>query len=149
MRTSRSGPAGLGAGRSSISQSEVERPLLEPGEIRALPEDDQLTFVAGYRPFRTKKVRYDRQAPFRTRARIAPPAPEAPIDRPSSTPHPWAGQRGLGEDSRAGLPLFKEVVGAMDDKKAAARAAEIYERVAGEMAAQEAVLDHLQGLHHG
>lgn len=149
MRTSRSGPAGLGAGRSSVSQSEVERPLLEPGEIRALPDDDQLTFVAGYRPFRTRKVRYDRQAPFRARARIAPPAAEAPIDRPSATPHPWAGRRALGEDTRTGLPLFKEVMGAMDDKKAAARAAEIYERVAGELAAQEAALDHLQGLHHG
>jgi type IV secretion system protein VirD4 len=36
----------------------------------------------------------------------------------------------------------------MGDKKAVARAAEIYERVAGEFAAQDAALDHLQGLHH-
>ena len=33
---------------------------------------------------------------------------------------------------------------AIDDKKAAARAAGIYHRVAEEMAAQEAALDHLQ-----
>jgi type IV secretion system protein VirD4 len=33
----------------------------------------------------------------------------------------------------------------MDDRKAASRAADIYGRVAQEMAAQQAVLDQLQG----
>jgi len=33
----------------------------------------------------------------------------------------------------------------MDDRKAAARAADVYGRVAEEMAAQEAALDQLQG----
>ena len=36
-----------------------------------------------------------------------------------------------------------------DKKAAAAKAAEIYERVAEEFAAQEAALDHLQGNRHG
>lgn len=45
----------------------------------------------------------------------------------------------------ASLPLFKEVAGAMDDRKAASRAADIYGRVAQEMAAQQAALDQLQG----
>jgi type IV secretion system protein VirD4 len=149
LRTSRSGPAGLSAGRSSVSQSDVERPLLEPGEIRALPDDDQLTFVAGLRPLRTQKLRYDRQEPFRSRAKATPPDPARAIDTPGSSDHPWAGRRSLGEAPDAALPRFKEAVAAMDDKKAAARAAQIYERVASELAAQEAALDHLQGLHHG
>ena len=51
----------------------------------------------------------------------------------------------MGEDAEASLPLFKEVMAAMDDKKVAARATDIYRRVAGEMAAQDAALDHLQG----
>jgi type IV secretion system protein VirD4 len=148
-RTSRSGPAGLGVGRSSVSHSEVERPLLEPGEIRALPDDDQLVFVAGQRPLRTRKVQYDRREPFRSRAAIPAPGEGEGVDSPGRRRHPWAGYRALGEDRAATLPLFKEVVGAMDDKKAAAKAAETYDRVAQEFAAQEAALDHLQEHRHG
>ncbi len=145
-RVSRSGPAGLGAGRSSVSRSEVERPLLEPGEIRSLPDDEQLVFVAGQQPLRTRKVRYDQKEPFRSRAALA--APTGGIDSPGLTAHPWTGRRALGEDRTASLPLFKEVAGAMDEKKAAAKAAQIYGRVAEEFAAQEAALDHLQGRNH-
>lgn len=149
IRISRSGPAGLGVGRSSVSRSEVERSLLEPGEIRALPDDEQLVFTAGFRPLRTHKIRYDQREPFRTRAGEAPPDQTARVDTPGAPPHPWSGRRALGEDRAASLPLFKEVEAAIHDKKAAAKAAEIYERVAGEMAAQEAALDHLQGLGNG
>lgn len=148
LRTSRSGPAGLAGGRSTISRSEVERPLLEPGEVRALPDEEQLIFVSGARPFRTAKLCYDLREPFRRRA--ATPAPDlaAGVDSPGTPPHPWAGRRALGKDPTATLPLFKEVVGALDDKKAVAKAAEIYQRLAGDLAAQEAALDHLQGLSH-
>lgn len=145
-RTSRSSPAGLAAGRSSVSRTEIERPLLEPGEIRALADDRQLVFVAGRRPLRTHKLQYDRRAPFRRRAEAPAPDQAGRVDTPGRPAHPWAGRRGLGEDAQASLPLFKEVAAAMDDKKAAARAADIYGRVAQEMAAQQAVLDQLQGL---
>ena len=144
-RESRSGPAGLGAGRSSVSRAQIDRPLLEPGEVRGLPDDVQLVFVAGCRPLRARKLQYDRRRPFRERAGIAPPDQGARIDAPPLAPHPWVGRRGLGEDAEASLPLFKEIVAAMDDKKVAARAADIYGRVAQEMAAQDAVLDHLKG----
>ena len=144
-RTSRSGPSGFGAGRSSVSRSEVERPLLEPGEIRALPDDQQLVFVAGQRPLRTEKLLYDRREPFRSRAGAPPPDQALGMDAPGRQPHPWLGRRSLGRDAGASLPLFKEVAGAMDDRKAASRAADIYGRVAQEMAAQQAVLDQLQG----
>lgn len=144
-RTSRSAPSGFGAGRSSVSRSEVERPLLEPGEIRALPDDQQLVFVAGQRPFRTRKLLYDRREPFRSRAGGSPPDQALRVDTPGRPPHPWIGRRSLGRDAMASLPLFKEVAGAMDDRKAASRAADIYGRVAQEMAAQQAVLDQLQG----
>lgn len=148
LRTSRSGPAGFGAGRSSVSRAETERPLLEPGEVRALPSHEQLIFTAGFRPLRTEKLNYDRVEPFRRRARTPPPDPADDLDAPPGRPHPWAGRRALGEDRTLGLPLFKEAAAAIDDKKSAARAAEIYERVAAELAAQEAALDHLQGRHH-
>ena len=145
-RTSRSSPAGLAGGRSSVSRSQIERPLLEPGEIRALPDDDQLIFAAGARPLRTRKVTYDTREPFRTRARDVAPNQGLRLDTPAATPNPWAGRRSLGEDAEASLPLFKEVVAAMGDKKTAARVANIYGRVAQEMAAQDAALDQLQGL---
>lgn len=148
-RTSRSGPAGLAAGRSSVSRSEIERPLLEPGEIRSLPDEDQLVFAAGIKPLRARKLRYDQRAPFRARADQLPPDQAARIDTPGAPQHPWTGWRAQGEDQSAHLPLFKEVEGAIHDKKAAAKATEAYQRVAEELAAREATLDHLQGLNHG
>lgn len=144
-RESRSTPAGFASGRSTVSRSQTDRPLLEPGEVRALPDDLQLIFVAGQRPLRTRKLQYDRQKPFRERADAPPPDQAVRIDAPPPSPHPWAGRRSLGEDPEATLPLFKEIVAAMDDKKVAARAADIYGRVAQEMAAQDAALDHLKG----
>lgn len=148
-RTSRSSPSGFGAGRSTVSRSEVERPLLEPGEIRALPDHLQLVFVAGQRPLRSEKLLYDRREPFRSRAHGRLPDQTLRVDAPGAPPHPWVGRRSLGRDDGASLPLFKEVAGAMDDRRAAARAADIYGRVAQEMAAQQAVLDQLQGGNNG
>lgn len=147
-RTSRSSPAGLGAGRASVSRSQVERPLLEPGEVRALSDDEQLVFASGHRPLRTRKIKYDVREPFRSRARDTAPDQARRLDTPPAAPNPWAGRRSLGEDAEATLPLFKEVVAAMGDKKTAARVADIYGRVAQEMAAQDAALDQLQGLGH-
>lgn len=145
-RVSRSAPAGLGGGSGSTSRSEIERPLLEPGEIRALPDAVQLTFVAGRRPLRTRKVRYDRRKPFRQRAGLPLPDQAAGVDTPGVPPHPWRGVRSLGEDPEAALPLFKEVEAAIHDKRIAARAAKTYEEMATGFAATQAVLDGLQGL---
>lgn len=147
-RVSYSGPAGFGAGRSSVSRTEIERPLLEPGEVRALPDSEQLVFVAGFRPLRTKKLRYDTREPFRSRAKAPAPDQAAGVDTPGQPPHPWTGRRALGENPDAALPPFKEVEAAIQGKRAAAKTAEIYGRVAVEMAAQEAALDHLQGASH-
>ena len=144
-RRGRSGPSGLGGGRSSVSRSETERPLLDPGEVRGLPDDVQIVFASGVRPLRARKLRYDKTQPFRSRARAAAPVQSVRLDTPGVPPHPWAGRRGWGEDANASLPLFKEVAAAMDDRKAAAQAAETYNEVVRGLAAQRAVLDQLQG----
>ncbi|MFN7110072.1 MAG: type IV secretory system conjugative DNA transfer family protein [Brevundimonas sp.] len=144
-RISRSSPAMMGRGSGSVSRSEVERPLLEPGEVRALPDDVQLVFVAGQRPLRAAKLKYDQREPFRSRAREGPPDQGARLDAPPPPVHPWTGRRGLGRDEDAQLPLFKEVAAAMEDKKTVAAVAGVMGRVAQEMAADEAVLNHLQG----
>ncbi len=147
-RTSRSAPAGLGAGRSSVSRAQTERPLLEPGEVRALPDRRQIVFAAGRRPLLADKLKYDRREPFRSRARIPAPLQGARPDAPPVPPHPFAGRRALGQDTQATLPLFKEVAAVLDEKKVAQKVAEIFGRVTEEMAAQDAVLDHLQGTRH-
>ncbi|MBB4799055.1 type IV secretion system protein VirD4 [Brevundimonas bullata] len=144
-RTGRSGPAGLGAGRSSVSRSQTERPLLEPGEVRGLPDEEQIVFAAGVRPLRARKLRYDAVQPFRSRALAAAPDQAARLDTPGAPPHPWSGRRGFGEDASAVLPLFKEAAAAMDDRKAAAQMAEAYNEMFRGLAAQKAVLDHMQG----
>lgn len=148
-RIARSSPSGWREGRSSVSRSTQDRPLLEPGEVRALPDDEQLVFVAGRRPLRAKKLQYDRREPFRSRAKIPAPDQAAKVDTPGAPAHPWAGRRALGEDRSAGLPLFKEVEAAIQDKKANSRVADLYDRVAADLAAQQAALDHLQGLGDG
>lgn len=146
-RTSRSSASGFARGGSSVSRSTTERPLLEPGEIRALPDDQQLVFVAGHRPLRTRKLRYDRRKPYRRRADLPPPDQAARLDGPPRQPHLWAGRRSAGQDAEAELPLFKEVRAAMDDKKVIARLKGVLGKAAAEMAAQDEVLDHLQGAH--
>ena len=113
--------------------------------MRALPDDIQLTFAAGHRPLRSRKVRYDRERPFRDRADRPVPDQATRIDIPGPPSHPWIGTRSLGEDPSAALPLFKEVEAAIHDKRVAARAAETYERISTAYAAEQAVLDGLQG----
>ena len=149
VRTTRSDPAALLSAGGNVSRSTIDRPLLEPGEVRALPDDQQLVFVAGRRPLRARKLKYDRREPFRSRARLAPPGETCGVDTPCAPTHPWAGRRGLGEDSKAGSPLFKEMAAAINDKKAQSRVADLYERVAADLAAQQAALDHLQGRSDG
>ena len=145
IRTSRSRPAGLGSGRASVSQSVIDRPLLEPGEARILPPDVQLTFAADARPLRTKKLCYDRREPFRSRARIPPPGDG---DQRPVSPHPWAGRRALGERPR---DLADDVANGLRtappayDAEAHKAWREGYAQEARDRGAQEAALDFIQG----
>jgi len=41
-----------------VSRSETARPLLTPGEVMQLPQDDEIVMVAGVPPIRTTKARY-------------------------------------------------------------------------------------------
>lgn len=61
-----------------VNSQETERPLITPDEVRRLPDEDALIFVAGQSPIYGKKIRYYEDRTFSERARI--PAP-AQIDR--------------------------------------------------------------------
>lgn len=67
IRVSYSQSAGVFGQRVSRNYNEVQRNLLEPGDVRTLPYDEQLVFVTGTRPFRTSKLRYYEEPMFKTR----------------------------------------------------------------------------------
>lgn len=84
----------------SVQQSEHLRPLLQPGDVRMLPNDEQLVFVTGFPPMRTKKVRYYADREFKHLI-LPPPDREAGVDTPSSekldrelgVSHDWMGEQ--------------------------------------------------------
>jgi type IV secretion system protein VirD4 len=71
-------------GHLMVSRQETARPLLTPGEVMQLPQDEEILLVSGAPPIRARKARYYEDARFN--ARILPPprpsAPERPEDRP-------------------------------------------------------------------
>lgn len=52
------------------------RVLLLPGDVRAFPPDEQLVFVSGFKPFRTRKIKADQEVMLASRlvaATVPPP----------------------------------------------------------------------------
>lgn len=84
-------PRGLFSKKGSITYREERRPLMLPGDVRSLPRDEQLIFVAGAKPIRAKKLRFDQEPIFASRLR--PPAPRA---EPPPVEHDWINVRPLG-----------------------------------------------------
>ena len=58
-------------GHLMVSRQETARPLLTPGEVMQLPQDDELVLVSGCQPIRAKKARYYEDPELK--ARILPP----------------------------------------------------------------------------
>jgi type IV secretion system protein VirD4 len=104
---------GFMAGNDTRSFSEQQRNILEPGDVRSLPYDEQLIFVTGAKPFRTKKVRYWEDAPFDGRATnikkgLKGPDQGARFDLPAEdiSRNPWAGVRAVGVVSGSSSPAL-------------------------------------------
>ncbi|MBK8543566.1 MAG: type IV secretory system conjugative DNA transfer family protein [Caulobacteraceae bacterium] len=81
----------LGWRKGSTTIREERRPLLLPGDVRALPRDQQLIFVSGAKPIRAKKLKFDQEPIFR--ARLRPPT-RATLKL--TTSHDWEAVRALG-----------------------------------------------------
>jgi type IV secretion system protein VirD4 len=64
---------GLWLSRRAESEHEYARPLLTPGEVTQLPQDDAVLLIGGLLPYRARKVRYFLDPRFRDRARLRPP----------------------------------------------------------------------------
>lgn len=54
--------------RGSRGYQEVQRNVLEPGDVRMLPYDEQLVFVTGAKPLRTRKLRFFEDPHYISRA---------------------------------------------------------------------------------
>jgi len=81
----------LGFAHGSTTLREERRPLLLPADVRALPRDEQFIFVAGCKPIRAKKLRFDEERIFRDRLK---PATNERVTL--TTSHDWVDVRPLG-----------------------------------------------------
>jgi type IV secretion system protein VirD4 len=75
---------------TTISHQETARPLLTPGEILQLPQDESLVFLSGIPPIRARKLHYYSDRNFLER-RLAPPALAAGRKAGRGASHDWAG----------------------------------------------------------
>jgi len=77
----------------SMSEQETPRPLLTPGEVLQLPQQDALVMVSGTPPIRGKKLQYYADHNFLARRRPAPElAAERTSDLPAARGDDWSGQ---------------------------------------------------------
>lgn len=90
---------GLWYDKASVSVVESARPLLTPGEVMQLPDDDVLVLVAGEPPIRAQKLRYFLDRTWTTRVRPAPTP--GVLAAPTGPPSPWLqeGPKPLVEDA--------------------------------------------------
>lgn len=85
-------PRALFSARGAASFREERRPLMLPGDVRQLPGEEEIIFVAGAKPLRARKLQFDREPIFQNRLRLASAA------RPRlTTGHDWQGVRPLGQ----------------------------------------------------
>ncbi len=85
-------PRPLLSGKGSTTLREERRPLLLPGDVRALAPDNELIFVAGAKPIRAKKIRFDQEKPFRDRLR-----PTQRTQTRLTIAHDWTDVHALGQ----------------------------------------------------
>jgi len=68
------GSLGLGLQRAQYSQAESARPLLTSDEVRRLPAEESIVFVAGHAPVRARRRRYFEDPELARRAAVPPPS---------------------------------------------------------------------------
>ncbi|RWP01377.1 MAG: conjugal transfer protein TraG [Mesorhizobium sp.] len=97
-----------------VSRQETARPLLTPGEVMQLSQEDELVLVSGLPPIRAKKLRYYQDQNFTERVLPPPVLREGPYaDCPPSRPHDWSGQvrgidRRLAADDDSGAAIEED-----------------------------------------
>ncbi|MGE0022361.1 MAG: IncP-type conjugal transfer protein TraG [Hyphomicrobium sp.] len=78
---------------TTISEQETPRPLLTPGEVLQLSQDEALVLVSGVPPIRARKLRYFADRNFIARRLPARTRDEGQVaDRPAARSDDWSGQ---------------------------------------------------------
>jgi type IV secretion system protein VirD4 len=102
-------------GHVMVSRQETARPLLTPGEVMQLPQDEAIVLVSGLAPIRAKKLRHYQDENFTSRLQPPPRRDRrARADRPRPRPDNWSGQV-RNFDVRLGTLPFKHLMHAGDD----------------------------------
>jgi type IV secretion system protein VirD4 len=79
-------------GHLMVSRQETARPLLTPGEVMQLPNDEAVVMVSGLAPIRAKKIRYFIDTNFKPRVLPAPKLqPGQYADSPAARINDWSG----------------------------------------------------------
>jgi len=100
-------------GHLMVSRQETARPLLTPGEVMQLPQDEEVVMVAGCPPIRAKKLKYYHDGNFIPRI-LRPPVLEAgqykdrPITRSADDTTAWRMTAAVNK------PSFQAVDGTMN-----------------------------------
>jgi type IV secretion system protein VirD4 len=94
---------------TSVSEQEVARPLLTPGEVMQLPADDAIVLVSGTPPIRAKKLRYFEDSNFSARCLPAAKTAGAIRRRRDTDDH-----AGWGREARAVHPLLRRAFDAAE-----------------------------------
>lgn len=101
---------------TSISEQETPRPLLTPGEVLQLPQDDALVLVSGVPPIRARKLRYYADRNFLARRLTAPEfGGDQYADVPPARPDDWSGQTRT-TDARLDKVWSELLAGGVDDE---------------------------------
>ena len=103
----------LGPSRRSQTRREERRPLLVPGQVRALSPREALIFVAGAKPLRAQRLHFDREK--RLRERLLPArAGSAPL----TTSHDWSGVRAIAPAKASARARRRALLSARTDAQA-------------------------------
>ena len=91
-------------GHLMVSRQETARPILTPGEVMQLPNDEAVVMVSGLAPIRAKKIRYFTDINFKPRVLPAPELqPGQYTDSPAARMDDWSGMVVAGKvDASAG-----------------------------------------------
>jgi type IV secretion system protein VirD4 len=97
-------------GHVMISRQETARPLLTPGEVMQLPQDEAIVLVSGLTPIRAKKLRHYEDANFTARLK-SPPRLDTGIypDLPRRRRDDWSGEARTVDLRLATLP-YRELI---------------------------------------
>jgi type IV secretion system protein VirD4 len=97
-------------GHVMISRQETARPLLTPGEVMQLPQDEAIVLLSGLPPIRARKLRHYEDANFTARLK-SPPRLGSGVYPDLPRPHrdDWSGQR-RAVDLRLATLSYRELM---------------------------------------